>query len=887
MTLLDEIQQNTDGAKFVRADLHIHSFGEYGSYDVKDDKMSVQNIVDTALTENIQVISITDHNSIGNVKAAIDYAAGKHILVIPGVELSTPDGHLLVYLPNLESLNDFFRQFNISTDKKMCNATIIQCLSHAQDFGGFGIAAHIELSSGFEMYMSGYTPFKEAILKHPALMGLEITSIANETWFTDRDTVAERKNLINVRRRHLKEDLTYDLAKVMSSDSHTLDKLGRNAAGNQKLTRLKMNELNFASFRIALTDCSARVRIEDLIPQAVPHFVGLKFDGGFLNGQVVKFNKNLTCIIGGRGAGKSTLLESVRACSGNPCKDTLIDNEVWPDRISLIYEDQTGRQLIFTKDKLKEILNVSDNSGIKQIQIESFGQGETAETIQHSGKDPAVLMKFFDSFLDFGTLLSDDNEIRQALLDNQTAIERVNLDIQTIPQIESAKKNADDQVLTLKSKGAKEAVELEEAIANERALRQQVIEHLNSLIKGIQRSLSDKSVFELVLNFSEEKIFIGKQEFNEVKQIVSDYSKEVDEYSKTIDANSNSIVEKIHAKLKLWKEKEVESQNKVETIRKDIESKGGKLDIGFIRKVTKDASEYASKLAELQLKKKDLNLLTEKRNGLLQKRNEIKKEIHRKRTEFIIRLNSNLKATIEDFSIDIKLFPSCHSPELVQIIKDAMAWRTSAIQKAELMVSRIPYPELLTMIRKKEATKLNSIEPSVFSKADAEQILTTLSQSHVLYKIERCPYNDVATITLTKKLVQEGGTPKFITRDFSKLSLGQKQSMLLSILLFSNRDCPLLIDQPEDNLDSEFIYQTVVKNLRRIKECRQVIIVTHNANIAVLSDAELILPLKSTNESTLIMDRGSIDTTVTRKATCAILEGGEKAFVKRREMYGI
>ena len=85
--------------------------------------------------------------------------------------------------------------------------------------------------------------------------------------------------------------------------------------------------------------------------------------------------------------------------------------------------------------------------------------------------------------------------------------------------------------------------------------------------------------------------------------------------------------------------------------------------------------------------------------------------------------------------------------------------------------------------------------------------------------------------------------------------LGQQQSILLSILLFSNRNCPLLIDQPEDNLDSEFIYKTLVKNLRRIKEHRQVIIVTHNANIAVLGDAELIVPLKSTSDKTHIVDQ--------------------------------
>jgi ABC-type Mn2+/Zn2+ transport system ATPase subunit len=58
---------------------------------------------------------------------------------------------------------------------------------------------------------------------------------------------------------------------------------------------------------------------------------------------------------------------------------------------------------------------------------------------------------------------------------------------------------------------------------------------------------------------------------------------------------------------------------------------------------------------------------------------------------------------------------------------------------------------------------------------------------------------------------------RYLRRDFSKLSLGQQQSVLLSILFFSKSNEPLVIDQPGDNLDSEFIYKTVVRSLRRVK----------------------------------------------------------------------
>ena len=121
---------------------------------------------------------------------------------------------------------------------------------------------------------------------------------------------------------------------------------------------------------------------------------------------------------------------------------------------------------------------------------------------------------------------------------------------------------------------------------------------------------------------------------------------------------------------------------------------------------------------------------------------------------------------------------------------------------------------------------------------------------------------------------------------FAKLSLGQQQAILLTVLLFSKSRVPLIIDQPEDNLDGEFIYKTVVRSLRSIKEHRQVIIVTHNPNIAVLGDAELIIPLRGASEVSVIRDRGSIDTTETKDIVCTILEGSQKAFKRRQEVYG-
>jgi DNA repair ATPase RecN len=75
--------------------------------------------------------------------------------------------------------------------------------------------------------------------------------------------------------------------------------------------------------------------------------------------------------------------------------------------------------------------------------------------------------------------------------------------------------------------------------------------------------------------------------------------------------------------------------------------------------------------------------------------------------------------------------------------------------------------------------------------------------------------------------------------------------------------------------------------LRRAKERRQIIIVTHNPNVAVLGDAELIMVMKAMNDRGMIVARGSIDHPETRASACAILEGARGAFLRRAKMYGM
>jgi ABC-type cobalamin/Fe3+-siderophores transport system ATPase subunit len=219
-----------------------------------------------------------------------------------------------------------------------------------------------------------------------------------------------------------------------------------------------------------------------------------------------------------------------------------------------------------------------------------------------------------------------------------------------------------------------------------------------------------------------------------------------------------------------------------------------------------------------------------------------------------------------------------------------MGWRTSQVKKAEIVASNMSPIEFASEVKRGKKSVFQDLTDE-----DGKNIFTNEDISHIIERArENFNYEDFETITyedrpqiLVTKVVEVNGETKNITKSISKLSLGQQQSILLAILIQSKNSVPLLIDQPEDHLDSEFVYKTIVSNLKKIKEKRQVIIVTHNANIAVLGDAELIIPLKSTSDKTSIINRGSIDRESIQKDCCAILEGGERAFSHRQKIYTI
>lgn len=118
----------------------------------------------------------------------------------------------------------------------------------------------------------------------------------------------------------------------------------------------------------------------------------------------------------------------------------------------------------------------------------------------------------------------------------------------------------------------------------------------------------------------------------------------------------------------------------------------------------------------------------------------------------------------------------------------------------------------------------------------------------------------------------------------SSASAGQKTTAILTFIL-SYGKIPLLLDQPEDDLDNKLVYDLVVKRLKKAKSKRQVIVVTHNANIPVNGDAEYITSMDSETRFVQVKNQGTLDKEEVRKEICDVMEGTEYAFEMRAKKY--
>lgn len=888
-----DLSDITCGAKFYRADLHIHSLG--GSFDVSDTAATVENIIATAASENLSMIAIADHNEIVNVRSAVTVGAASGVLVIPAVELSTPEGHLLCYAPTVEHLERFFNRLDIvdrGINTCRCATGMKQCLDQIGTEGGFGVIAHIETHNSFEANFPTPTPAKLDILCHDYLLAIEVTNAACPIKYNSEDEDNARRQIAKTRIERRRLGSQQILARVLNSDAHTIMAIGRNAQSNRRITRYKMEAPSFNGLKIALEEADTRVRIEDEIPQSVARIEGVSFEGGFLDGQAIHFSKNLTCIIGGRGSGKSTTFEALRLIGGEVNTDvSVVDSDVWPDFVSLYYRDEVDGQHVLSRSIGGNVENVMNpESGIKSFPLESYRQGETHVITQKAQSDPLTLLNFLDRLISIENELNVEDGSRSVLNDLWPQIEAARQNVSKIPDMRSKLAHKQEQLTRLKRERGEEVIELQQKLENERRTRNFISQELEKL----SASTTHHSIGEITTAIRQAVTGTPEKPVEpEGGSILADtvsYQTNVAGVTTTLRQATTTYSESVKQNIQAWQSRDATVAGQIEAKKQELLTAGIRLDMPFIQQLVADAAALTEQLKALETWVPHLAELDKQYASAITVRWAEREKVSATRISFAQKSTDALKNSVSDIFVSLKYDKNSLSPEADRIIIETMGWRTTQQVKSKALTAKLTLPVVLDCLRRSNIDPIKNVKEDngqrIFSDAEAQSVLERLSAPDVLSQLEAVAVYDKPRLTVTKKISDPSGQDQYIPRDFSKLSLGQQQSVLLSLMLSSESKAPLIIDQPEDNLDSEFIYKTLVPAIRRAKERRQVIIVTHNANIAVLGDAEQIVVLKATNEKARIMTRASIDDPETRETACAILEGSREAFERRAKIYG-
>ncbi len=860
--------------------------------------MTVEGIVAAAKERGLDLIAITDHNAIDSVEALLKLAATEGLVAFAGVEITTGQGHVLVYFApeDYEAFKQWFerQEFkeNAQSGDRHVLTQIHELLDEVKEAGGIAIPAHIgRKGTGFEARVS--PQIKEAVICSPALVAVEVDDAAEAEWYTRRESGVEaepRLELLKKREAELGAD-GGRLAKLLFSDAHSVDRIGRDREGRDRITRVKMSEPSFAAFRTALADAEARIKLEASVPPDYPRLVGARFKGGFLDGQEIAFSPNLTCLIGGRGAGKSTALESIDAvCRSESSKFDDGDNS--PDTVQLIYRDEFGELHYLKRDSGKMTYELSGEGAMEtNIEIEGYGQDRVASIIRGYPEKPQPLLAFLDQFADLDEIGAELDELAERLGANAAA---------TKPLSGAPKRRADAErelgktrlkLKALEESNLKEALEWRRKLQGERRLRAELEQRLNEIATVIEDLDLSLDLTEMAAGAEVDldktpsaELLNGEGEDDGLIGMVAALVSELISTRTRMQKAFSEAKSKLDERLADWKMREQAIEAKVQAVLKKLREKGIDPKLGEMNRLTSAETTQLKAIDEAKTQSEELGKKLEERKVLLKDYEAAQIKRGQLRATAMVSLTARLNQAFEDFQVKLDFRQGGMVDRYAAWVREQIGNQFFQNIRLHQFCAAISPIALAAAVKKGDSSELLAVtdgeeNPFFPDKGPITEFLAMLA-GEKLWELEAIARDDAPEITLTT-FGEEIRTVRF-----ESLSFGQKASILLGALLFSAEQTPLIIDQPEDHLDSQFIARTVVTVLRQVKESRQVIMATHNANITVLGDAEQIVPMQGWEGRGLIREVGSVDASATRARACEILEGGETAYRKRGEMYG-
>lgn len=380
---------------------------------------------------------------------------------------------------------------------------------------------------------------------------------------------------------------------------------------------------------------------------------------------------------------------------------------------------------------------------------------------------------------------------------------------------------------------------------------------ISALIASVSKEIADIDVL-LDLEKQESKTSQLKKLNDELKQGQEVLDKPAKEQQKFLDD------------LKIWeaKKKELEGSSEIEGTLKFYESQLLYLNEKLIPELTVTYSERKKLVAELYSKK--LSLI------------EIRKELFQPVTQFINDFKELKKRY--DVKIDVALELRSFADNFFNFVNQGRTGTFCGKEEG--------YKRLSDIIEK---THFNTSEGFIqFTEELIDNLKhdkrnsdnTSVDINGQLRKgIE---LNQLYDYIHNSEFLQPVYNLKLGTKTLAELSPGERGALLLIFyLILDNDDIPLIIDQPEENLDNESVYHILVHFIKKVKEKRQIIIVTHNPNLAIVCDADQIISMQieKENKNTVKFHSGAIEDEVMNKGIVNILEGTLPAFNNRDSKY--
>lgn len=867
-----------EGLTWVRADFHLHTKKDK-EFIYKEDKHDfVKKYVKKLVKENIKVGVICNHNKfdINEFKAIRKVAKKENIFLLPGVELSVNDGangiHVVIVFEddwiintsNTNNIDNFLKatfagKENYESGNSRSNHNLVDTIKLLNDFGldYFFVLAHVENRCGFLNELDGGR-IKE---------------------FRDNELFMERAlSFQKIRTQDKIDNLKkwwggYIPTLVEGSDPKKIDEIGR---GN-KQTYIKIGEYNFDSIKYSLIN---KNRLSEKMPVLSHSFVNkVSFVGGKLDGKDFFLNSGLNNIIGIRGSGKSSILETIRYGLNVELSDNSAD---------IKYKKGIVEHLLGSGGKV--ILDVVEPKNGKKYKIERILNEFSIVSCDGKVIDNLTVESIINNPKYFGQKDLSYNEdsfnedFVRRVVGNNEEIMAISKDIEACKvEIETLLQEIDKLENIVSSKDGL----TEEKAGIEHKLKIYKEKKIDKKLKNQTEFIEDEARVKEILDTIEEynECFVDIVNEYDDNEIVGENECELEynsDNNKTVFVKLEKEISGIksnYVKLKEVLEKFKKSEQNIQTLKNTITKNKESL-IEEFSKIKREIDVDEINLDDFLVAQKRLKTIVSNLDKI-SKKHKKKEELETKLKDKLAKLNKLWHKEFTAINKEVKRINSQSKSLKIEVgykegkekyeifLSDNL--RGCNIKKINLKKLVDAYSDLIEIY--------NDLIKDGNSNSNIIKILSGGSQ--LLNFRDKFFENlkDFVTFRPPDKY-----TIYFNGKELQKHSIGQRASALILFVLSQKNNDIVIIDQPEDDLDSQSVYNEVISILREIKKQIQFIFVTHSPNIPVLGDAEQVIKCDYFDKE-ISINCGSIDCKEIQKDIIDVMEGGQEAFEKRRDIY--